>query len=358
MLGIGKSKRFIPFALLALAVSLTGCASLGPRTLDRDQIDYGNSIGNNWKNQMLANLVKIRYVDMPVFVDVGQIVSGYTLETQVNGNLGWGTTLGGGDSQSLGAAGRYTDRPTITYMPKTGEDYLRSLLEPVKPASVLALVAAGYSPELLFTWAVESINGVRNFSGVGISSQVPDAEYYEFIDLMTALQQSGAASFEVQTDVDGGYEVLFTFADRNISDQAEAQRQRIRELLRLEAGRDEFRVVYAPFATEPDQLAVQTRSVLQMLYAMSSFVDVPADKVARASRGYMLPPGVDRPFSVQTSTERPEDPFASFEYHGDWYWIDHEELISKRVFTLMMFMTTLTNRSGAENAPILTIPTN
>ena len=89
------------YLALALAIGLAGCGSLGPRTLDRDQIDYGNSVGDNWKNQMLANLVKIRFVDMPVFVDVGQIVSGYTLETQVNGTLGWGTTLAGGDAQAL-----------------------------------------------------------------------------------------------------------------------------------------------------------------------------------------------------------------------------------------------------------------
>jgi hypothetical protein len=97
--------------MLVLAVGLAGCASLGPRTLDRHQILYGNSIGDNWKNQMLANLVKMRFVDMPVFVDVGQIVAGYSLETQVNGAVGFGTALSGGDSQSVGAGGRYTDRP-------------------------------------------------------------------------------------------------------------------------------------------------------------------------------------------------------------------------------------------------------
>ena len=358
MLRNARPMRFALFVMFALAVSLGGCGSLGPRTLDRDQINYGNSIGDNWKNQMLANLVKIRYVDMPVFVDVGQIVSGYTLETQVSGTLGWGTSLTGADSQGLGAGGRYTDRPTITYMPKTGENYLRSLLEPVKPESVLALIAAGYNTELLFTWAVEAINGVRNFSGTGVSSRAPDSGYYEFVDLMTVLQQSGAASFEVQTDPATGYQVIFTFVDRNISDEARAQRRRVRELLGLEADRNEFHVIYAPFADQPDQLALQTRSVLQMLYAMASFVDVPADKATRASGGHNLQPGIDRPFRVRTSAERPEDPFASFKYHGDWYWIDNEDLISNRVFTLMLFMTTLTNQSGTENAPVLTIPTS
>ena len=345
-------------AAVGLAAGLAGCGSLGPRTLDRDQINYGNSIGDNWKNQMLANLVKIRFVDMPVFVDVGQIVSGYTLETQVSGAVGFGSSVTGGDSQSLGAAGRYTDRPTITYMPKTGEDYLRSLLEPVKPGSILSLIAAGYSPELLFTWGVESINGLRNFSGSGSTSHAADSGYYEFVGLMADLQQSGALSFEVQTDQESGYEVLFTFVDRNISADVAAKRERLRELLGLDSQRNEFHVVYAPFATAPQNLAMQTRSVLQMLYAMASFVDVPPDKSDRAPGGFRLSQQMERPFRVRTAQERPEDAFASFEYHGDWYWIDHEDISSKRVFTLMLFMTTLTNRSGTENAPVLTIPTN
>jgi len=146
--------------------------------------------------------------------------------------------------------------------------------------------------------------------------------------------------------------------DRNIGEDIAARRERVRELLNLDPQRNEFEVVYAPFATEPGTLALQTRSVLQMLSAMASFVDVPPDKAARASSGFKLGQGMDRPFRVRTSPERPEDAFASFDYQGDWYWIDHEDITSKRVFTLMLFMTTLTNRSGTENAPVLTIPTN
>ncbi len=169
---------------VAVCGMLAGCSSYGPKSMNRDQLDYGNSIGENWKNQMLSNIVKMRFVDMPVFVDVGTIVSGYSLETSVNGRLGWGDSFTGGSTQGLGAQGKFTDRPTITYMPKTGNDYLRSILEPIEPKSLLALIQAGYSSELMFTWAVEAINGVHNWSATTRNKRTADPEFFEFVTLM------------------------------------------------------------------------------------------------------------------------------------------------------------------------------
>jgi len=351
-----------PTVLLAaaLGLSLAACVNLGPRALDRDQLAYGNSIGDNWKNQMLANLVKLRYVDMPVFVDVGQIVGGYTLETQVDGRLGFSDSLFGRDSQSISGGGRYTDRPTITYMPKTGEDYLRSLLAPVEPSAVLALVLAGYSPKLLFNWSVESVNGVQNFAAArGEATHLVDPKYTELVRLLAELQAVGAIGFELEHDPETRHDVIFMFTGRELDLSVAAKRERVREILGLEHDRKTFRVLYSPFALdEPDVLAIQTRSILQTMVSLSSFVDVPPDRADRAQVGYSLPPGVTRPFRVRASPELPDDAYAAYEYEGYWYWIDHADLSSKEVFTLMLFLTTLTNRSGSDSAPVLTIPTS
>jgi hypothetical protein len=64
------------FAFTALA--LAGCASLGPATVARDRFDYVEAISDSWKRQMLLNLLnllKVRYADAPVFLDVTSVIS-------------------------------------------------------------------------------------------------------------------------------------------------------------------------------------------------------------------------------------------------------------------------------------------
>ena len=63
---------------------LSGCTHYGPKTVSRDRFDYNTAISDSWKEQTLLNIVKIRYIDMPLFVDVASIVSGYTLQSSVN----------------------------------------------------------------------------------------------------------------------------------------------------------------------------------------------------------------------------------------------------------------------------------
>jgi hypothetical protein len=55
---------------LLLCLLVAGCASMGPQSVPRDRFDYVTSISESWKRQMLLNLLKVRYADAPVFLDV------------------------------------------------------------------------------------------------------------------------------------------------------------------------------------------------------------------------------------------------------------------------------------------------
>ena len=63
-------------AAIALGLLLTACSSIGPTTVVRDRVDYASSIANSWKEQTLLNFVKLRYADMPIFLEVAQVIAG------------------------------------------------------------------------------------------------------------------------------------------------------------------------------------------------------------------------------------------------------------------------------------------
>lgn len=111
---------------------------MGPTTAERDRFDYDTVIANSWKEQTLLKLVKLRYADMPIFVEVASIVNGCTLEGSVN----LGTIVSSSDAVqrdvlNFGTTGKYTDRPTITYAPITGQQFNKSFMLPVPLKAVL-----------------------------------------------------------------------------------------------------------------------------------------------------------------------------------------------------------------------------
>ena len=174
--------RILHLLIVSIVLILTGCASIGPPSVPTDRFDYNTAISTSWKEQTLLNIVKIRYVDMPLFVDVASIVSGYTLQSSVS--------LGGtvsseravqGDFASLGASGTFTDRPTITYQPITGQKFNKSFMTPIPPSRILFLLQTGWSADLIYPITVDSVNGLRGSISGGSNARQAHPKYSRMV---------------------------------------------------------------------------------------------------------------------------------------------------------------------------------
>jgi hypothetical protein len=353
--------------MLVLAHLLAAC-TMGPLTVRRDRFDYSAAVADSWKAQMLLNLVRLRYGDTGVFLDVGQIVAGYTVESVASAGAIW-NLFGAStphpnipnNSVSASVAGRFTDRPTITYTPLMGERFARSMMGPIPPAAVLSLVQAGNPVDLAFRLMVSVVNGISNRFGGDLRTRGADPEFHALLARMRRVQLSGGIGMRVQR-VNREEAVLMTFR-KKVAPEIEADSLEIRRLLGLDPAATEFRIVYGSVPADDREVALLTRSALEVLIDLSSFITVPETHVAEKRVAPTADPdvGPDGPLRpllrVSSGTEPPADTFVAVPYRGHWFWIDDRDMASKRMFSFIMFVFTLVEPGSKEPTPVLTIPT-
>lgn len=352
------SARWIS-GLAAVAALLAGCTSIGPSTVMRDRFDYVTTISDSAKQQMLLNLLKVRYADAPVFMDVASVISSYSLEGDIS--LGGQVTPTGRSGDTFGAAGvagRYADKPTITYQPLSGDKFAKSLMQPIPVAGILSLIQSGYPADLVLRVCVNRINGLDNaYGGAGN----PRAGSPKFRELMAALresQSSGDSGFRMKPSKEGQIVIMFL---RPGADEPSSAARKVRELLGLDPADREFTVVPAAVAENDKEIAILTRSIFQMMIDFASFVDVPDLDVADG-RVYRLQrtEEQDRLFPplmhVRESESQPDDAFVAIRYRNRWFWIDDRDRQSKVMLTFLMISFSLTEQSTSQPAPVVTIP--
>jgi hypothetical protein len=347
-----------------LLITFNGCASIGPRTVARDRFDYISAISDSWKSQMLLNLVKLRYGDAPVFLDVASVINQYGLESSLGFSGNWSrnaqppwpyTAL-----YNLFGTGRYAERPTITYSPLSGEKSARSLMTPIPPAAVLNFLQAGYPVYIVLRLAVHSVNGIQSRYGGGVRMRDADPEFYPLVEKLRTIQQSGDLGMRVRrTGEQTSTVIVFS---RKPTPAIQAARDEVRKLLRLDPKAEEFTVVYGSVGSDDKELAILTRSMLEILIDLASYIEVPpASTTERRTfptpapevvNGTPVPPLI----RISSSRESPGDAFAAVPYQQDWFWIDDKDLASKRMFSFIMFLFTLTETGDKQGAPIITVP--
>ncbi len=341
---------------------LSACSNFGPATIPRDRIDYNQAISDSWQEQTLLNIVKLPYADMPLFVEVASVISGYNLERSVNLGASGASTDGSSSSAgSVGGEARLTDRPTITYSPITGRQFNRSFMLPIPPHIVMFLAQSGWPNDLVYPLTVESINGLRSESAAADRSRAADPAYYRVMDLFNQIQQAGGSGMQIVRDEDGVRSSHLVFHSQMLPDADKRAVAELIEELGLSPGLDSYRVTYG-YAHDDTEIAVLTRSMLQMIIMLSYQVDVPDEHVASgqalASRYADSANGARQLIDINSSVDEPDDAFVAVPYNGYWFWIDKSDFASKRIFSFVMILLSLAEDGESATLPLVTVPAN
>jgi len=341
------------------ALALSSCAHFGPRTVTADRFDYNAAIGDSWKQQTLLNIVKMRYADIPVFVDVASVVSGYSLETNVSvgASLFPSTNT---DSATIGALGRYIDRPTITYIPKTGEKFLRALVTPIDPKNIFYLLQSGYPADFILALSVDAINGVRNRSATAVSVREADPDFLRALRLMREIQTAGGFGMRIQINAAKDRTGVLFFRQHDLPPDLEAKAAEVRRLFKLPDSEPSYTIIYSPVPGSKGELAVASRSMMQILGSFATYVEAPdAHQLDQSTtQGWEADPALDPVGRVRihSGEAKPADAFVAVPYRKRWYWIEDNDVQTKRAFSAVMLLFTLTDETGNEALPVVTIP--
>ncbi len=158
----------------------------------------------------------------------------------------------------------------------------------------------------------------------------------------------------------GPTSVLF-FRKKDIDPEIEAEIAKARELLGLNPDQHEFKIVYGSLPKDDQEIAILSRSMLEILQELGAYIQVPETHVAERrvignfAMDADIAAGVVPLMRVQSSKEKFKDAFASVRYRDYWFWIDDRDYQSKRLFSFLMFLFTLAETGSPVQAPAVTI---
>jgi hypothetical protein len=349
----------------------SGCASLGPKTVLWERTEYNLAIQETEDAQLLLNLVRLKYRDTPIFLELSSISSQSSLET----GLGTGDSLaevtGSTVTWKVGPTLLFSTQPTITYTPFQGERFANQILAPIKIETLMLLYRSGWPLRRVLLLGAQRLNRVEN--AVRASGPTPGkAPGYEsfarVVDLMVELNQEGLLDIVYETTPTATDQVRIAL---RVDPRAFPlpKTQELLKLLDLVPDKQHYAITYQIVehgaAPELDHLEVGTRSLLGMLFFLSQAVEVPhADVKGGLATTTMTEDGsvfdwkkvTGEMLQVKSSPSHPEKAAVSVEYRRSWFYIDDADLRSKSTFSLLMQLVALQSGETRGLTPIVTLP--
>ena len=347
----GRPRRVLAFVTVACGLSLGltagGGCTFGPKVLEKTHGRYNEAVRRVDEEQLLRNVVRMRYSESPLDLNVSSIAAQYELDGTAearpffvapnpsNSNIIFRTFTKILPDVSVSGA----NRPTITLVPGDTGDATQRFLTPISADTLVFLFQTSWPVSTVSRLWIERLNGVPNAAAASgpPQSNVPDfVRFRRIAELLqlsrekklatihpeetvvevggplpatsvtaSAMVEAAKSGFEYRPRGDASSLSLVRKERRLIIDVtpgaiAHPEMQELATLLNLQPGLGRYEIVVAP-GIVPDpilfpggprtDLELSTRSTAQVFYYLANGVEVPPEHLA--SGVAIAPVGLD-----------------------------------------------------------------
>ena len=303
-------------------------------------------------------IVRLRYDETFGMMSVASVTANLSFSTRAGANIGVGDDDSyAGNLIPLSAGVAYEENPTISYVPLSGEDFMRRMLSPVSTSEWILLGGPARHPGAVFTLAVRRVNGLRNPL---LGDEPSSPEFARFVELFDRLRRADVLDNVQRPETESGY-----FWD--IHDYEDAHGDSVREfldLLGIEVKSDGSAILLPlrlAVGSSVSAVHLQMRSAWEVLQVFGAGIEIPSAHL----EAKIVEPHVSavleemRFMTIHSSEKRPENATVRIRFRDRWFYIDATDTRSKRAFGLLRtFIGMRLADPAAHKAPVLTVPVN
>jgi hypothetical protein len=350
-----KIKKVL-FVFLFLIMG-TGCSGITGKSLKKSSLSFNYALQHAIGEQMLLNLVRLRYGENPVFLEVSSISSQYSFSGDLSASAQFKRSS---ESYGIGLGFSYAERPTFTFTPLQGEKFARRLLSPIPINHLILLLNSGWRVDRVLRLCVQNINGIPNAPTASGPTPSEPPKYKKFLELtkkLELLRKRGKIKFTYIVNNNQTIPVFIFYGNSALVKE-------VKEILGLKEA-PYYPVVGMEVKRSPSVIQVETRSLIGVLFYLSQGVEVPkedikAGRVAiteyKNGKVFSWKTVIGDIFSIHESKKLPEDAAIAIKFRNHWFYIKDTDISTKSTFILLQQLFALEASKGKGTSPILTLP--
>lgn len=395
----------------AIVTFLCGC-SVSPKLIQSRHWELNDTIRETHFEQLLLNIVRLRYDEMPYFLQVSSVSTQFSANQ--NFNVSGSFPEKAPSIFGLGGGASYTESPIVTWSLPDSRDYLGRLMAPLGSDQLTVLAQSGWDVERVLRFGAKKMNRLRSLefhAGEGIYEPDSFRGFVEVLALIKALQRDGLAdmAYGVKSSMGAGKIPLDKLNTRAIPDglaqglqfmtrddpnvfeplklfkplflrfskqsDTDPRVKRLRKLLNLDSKKYSFGIVDTAssgveqllsesgkasqvFDPEKDfaEIVVNNRSMMEILQLAACFVQVPEEDLAHRYVSAIDKKPDTTWLKIRTAEDEPDEAWLKVQYRGHWYYIAADDVYSRSSFSLLdaLFASVVGDVPGAK--PLLTLP--